>query len=141
MLGAWRRERHRRWRSDDEGDRPHRVADASRLALSAALVLVAGGVAVAVAALAYGRQAAQQAYDRLLIGAADQIADSVSVRDGELVVDIPASAFELLSLAPGRPGDLRGVRPRRPARHRLRGRGAARPRASPAATSPASRSG
>ena len=56
--------------------------------------------AVALAAFAYGRQAAQQAYDRLLIGAADQIAGSVSIRDGAVVVDIPASAFELLSLAP-----------------------------------------
>jgi two-component system sensor histidine kinase TctE len=71
-----------------------------RLALSVALVLLAGGTAVALAAFAYGRQAAQQAYDRLLIGAADQIAGSVSVRDGAVSVDIPASAFELLSLAP-----------------------------------------
>ena len=49
---------------------------------------------------AYGRQAAQQAYDRLLIGAANQIAGSISIRGGEVVVDIPASAFELLALAP-----------------------------------------
>jgi hypothetical protein len=63
-----------------------------RLALSVALVLLAGGTAVALAAFAYGRQAAQQAYDRLLIGAADQIAGSVSVRDGAVSVDIPASA-------------------------------------------------
>jgi two-component system sensor histidine kinase TctE len=71
-----------------------------RLALSVALVLLGGGMAVALAAFAYGRQAAQQAYDRLLIGAADQIAGSVSVRGGVLAVDIPASAFELLALAP-----------------------------------------
>ncbi|WP_084174979.1 sensor histidine kinase [Afifella pfennigii] len=57
------------------------------------------GLAVAFAALAYGRQAAQQAYDRLLIGAAGQIAGAVSIRDGEVVVDIPASAFDLLALA------------------------------------------
>jgi hypothetical protein len=62
-----------------------------RLALSVALVLLAGGTAVALAAFAYGRQAAQQAYDRLLIGAADQIAGSVIVRGGTVSVDIPAS--------------------------------------------------
>lgn len=82
-----------------EGDRPT-LSLTRRLAISAALVLIAGGVAVAVAALAYGREAAQRAYDRLLIGAADQIAGAVSVRGGEIVVDIPASAFELLALAP-----------------------------------------
>lgn len=71
-----------------------------RLAGSVALVLALGGTVVALAALAYGRQAAQQAYDRLLIGAADQIAGSVSVGGGTVSVDIPASAFELLSLAP-----------------------------------------
>ncbi len=71
-----------------------------RLALSVALVLGLGGAAVAVAALAYGRQAARQAYDRLLVGAANQIAGSISVRGGDLVVDLPASAFELLALAP-----------------------------------------
>ncbi len=71
-----------------------------RLGLSVALVLLAGGTIVALAAFAYGRQAAQQAYDRLLIGAAEQIAGSIVVRGGTVSVDIPASAFELLSLAP-----------------------------------------
>ena len=72
-----------------------------RLGLSLALVMLAGGALVALAALAYGRQAAQTAYDRLLIGAADQIAGSVAVlRDGDVTIDIPVSAFELLSLAP-----------------------------------------
>ena len=81
--------------------RGHQTASlAARLALSVALVLLLGGGAVAFAALAYGRQAAQRAYDRLLVGAADQIAGSVSVQDGAVLVDIPASAFELLSLAP-----------------------------------------
>ncbi|MSU88816.1 HAMP domain-containing protein [Rhodobacteraceae bacterium 2CG4] len=65
-----------------------------------ALIFALGGIAVGVAALAYGRSAAQQSYDRLLIGAATQIADALSVRGGEVVVDLPVSAFELLSLAP-----------------------------------------
>jgi len=64
------------------------------------MILVAGAVAVTLAALEYGRQAAQEAYDRLLAGAAFQISRSVSVDDSEVVVDLPVSAFELLALAP-----------------------------------------
>lgn len=79
---------------------PRSMSLTRRLALSVALVMLAGGTLVALAALAYGRQAAQTAFDRLLIGAADQIAGSVVVRDGVVSVDIPVSAFELLSLAP-----------------------------------------
>ena len=45
-----------------------------RLAVAVSLILLAGGVAVTLAALAYGRQAAQEAYDRVLLGAANQIA-------------------------------------------------------------------
>lgn len=77
-----------------------RLSLTGRLALSIAVVLGLGGSAVAVAALTYGRQAAQRAYDRLLVGAANQIAGSVSIRAGHLVVDLPASAFKLLALAP-----------------------------------------
>lgn len=71
-----------------------------RLVLGIALILAVGGVAVAIAALAYGRNAAQQSFDRLLVGAANQIAGSLTLRGGEVVVDIPVSSFELLSLAP-----------------------------------------
>lgn len=73
---------------------------ATRLAVAIALVLAAGGVAVTVAAFAYGRQAADEAYDRLLASAAFEMTRSVSVVDGELVVDLPVSAFEILALAP-----------------------------------------
>jgi two-component system sensor histidine kinase TctE len=72
----------------------------SRLAVALALILAVGGVAVALAALAYGRSAAQQSFDRLLTGAANQIAESLYLRDGEVRVDLPVSAFELLALAP-----------------------------------------
>ena len=58
-----------------------------RLVLSVALVLGLGATAVALAALAYGRRAAQEAYDRLLVGAANQIAGAVSV-----IGDSPAPA-------------------------------------------------
>ncbi|MEM1129752.1 MAG: sensor histidine kinase N-terminal domain-containing protein [Pseudomonadota bacterium] len=72
----------------------------SRVALAVAAVLALGAVVVLLAALAYGRKAAQEAYDRLLIGAATDIAASIAIRDGAPVVDIPMSAFELLGLAP-----------------------------------------
>ncbi|MFT6776057.1 MAG: two-component system sensor histidine kinase TctE [Paracoccaceae bacterium] len=72
---------------------------ARRLGLAIALVLTLGGVAAGVAAFAYGRQAAQEAYDRLLIGAADQIAASILIRDGAPIADLPPSAFDLLALA------------------------------------------
>lgn len=71
-----------------------------RLAVGIVLILAVGGAAVAFAAFAYGRSAAQQSFDRLLVGAANQIASSLRLRDGEVQVDIPVSAFELLSLAP-----------------------------------------
>lgn len=72
---------------------------ATRLAAAIALILGASGVVVAVAAYAYGRQAAEEAYDRLLAGAAFDIVRAVSVASGEVVVDLPVSAFELLALA------------------------------------------
>jgi two-component system sensor histidine kinase TctE len=71
----------------------------SRVALAVASVLLVGGAVVLIAALAYGRSAAREAYDRLLIGAAADIAASISVRDGAALVDMPVSAFELLALA------------------------------------------
>ena len=71
-----------------------------RLAATIALILAASGIVISVAAYAYGRQAAQQAYDRLLAGAAFQIVQSVSIVDGHVIVNLPVSAFELLALAP-----------------------------------------
>ncbi|MDF0601715.1 sensor histidine kinase N-terminal domain-containing protein [Psychromarinibacter sp. C21-152] len=72
----------------------------SRVALAVGSVLVLGGAVVLATALAYGRQAAREAYDRLLIGAAADIATAISIRNGVALVDMPVSAFELMSLAP-----------------------------------------
>ena len=80
---------------------PHRVLSLTlRLAGALVLLLGAGGAAVAVAAVAYGRNAAEQSYDRLLVGAAGQIAEALTLRDGAISIDIPEAAFELLALAP-----------------------------------------
>jgi two-component system sensor histidine kinase TctE len=64
-----------------------------------AAVLLVGGALVSVAALAYGREAARETYDRLLLGAASDIAAAITVREGGALVDMPVSAFTLLSLA------------------------------------------
>ncbi|SNR24609.1 sensor histidine kinase [Puniceibacterium sediminis] len=79
---------------------PWQMSLVARVALAVALLLGVGGVLVSIAAFAYGRQAAQDAYDRLLVGAATDIAASISVDGGDLLVDLPISAFQLLALAP-----------------------------------------
>jgi two-component system, OmpR family, sensor histidine kinase TctE len=68
------------------------------------IVLVATTMTIAVTALGtaawyYALEAANQAYDRLLVGAAYQIAEAVTVQEGSLTVEPPASAFELLALS------------------------------------------
>jgi two-component system sensor histidine kinase TctE len=56
-------------------------------------------IVLGTAAWYYAREAANEAYDRLLVGAAYQIAEAVTVQDGALTVEPPASAFELLALS------------------------------------------
>lgn len=70
-----------------------------RLVLTIAGILIAGAVLIALAAGEYGRRAADEAYDRLLVGAAFQISERVLGRDGRVLVDLPSSAFQLLALA------------------------------------------
>lgn len=72
----------------------------ARLALAIGMVLIVGGIGISVMAYSYGRQSANAAYDRILAGAAFEISRSMAVMDGDLVVDVPISAFELLALAP-----------------------------------------
>jgi len=48
----------------------------------------------------YGHRAARLSYDRLLAGAALQVAESIGLQDGEVVIDLPRAAFETLALAP-----------------------------------------
>ena len=70
-----------------------------RLVLAIGAVLGAVAVTLVAAAWVWGRTAADEAYDRLLIGAALQIAEAIAVEDDRLVVDLPLSAFEMLALA------------------------------------------
>ncbi len=71
----------------------------ARLVAGFAALLAIGAVVLAFAALEYGRAAAREAFDRLLVGAANDIAQSVTIVDGAPVVDLPVSAFDLLALA------------------------------------------
>ncbi|HRE21087.1 MAG TPA: sensor histidine kinase [Rhabdaerophilum sp.] len=64
-----------------------------------ALVLAGGLVVLGWASWIYARIAADEAYDRLLVGAALQIAESVATEPGRITVDPPISAFETLAMA------------------------------------------
>lgn len=63
------------------------------------LVLAVGAAGLLTAAWFYAIAAADDAYDRLLQGAAIQISENLSVDRGALTVKMPSSAFELLGLA------------------------------------------
>ncbi|BBU55142.1 hypothetical protein KU6B_14070 [Mameliella alba] len=64
------------------------------------LILLLGGLLVTVSTWWNGRQAARQSYDRILLGAASDIAESIRIQNGAPFVDLPVSAFELLAQAP-----------------------------------------
>lgn len=63
------------------------------------VVFTAGAMVALVAAWLFAGAAADEAYDRLLVSAAVQIADSVELRQGAIDVYPPDSAFETLALA------------------------------------------
>jgi len=68
-----------------------------RLMAAISCVLLAGAAALAYAAHNYALRAADDAYDKLLLGAASQIGETVRLSGGEVTTDIPVSAFEMLS--------------------------------------------
>lgn len=72
----------------------------SRVLTGVLALLVFGGAVVALAAFSYGRQAARETYDRLLLGAANDLAEAISIIDGRPIAALPVAAFELLSFAP-----------------------------------------
>jgi two-component system, OmpR family, sensor histidine kinase TctE len=71
----------------------------SRIIFVLAVIFGAGTVALGMAARFYARIAADEAYDRLLVGAALQIAETINAQEGTVSVDPPVSAFETLSLS------------------------------------------
>jgi two-component system sensor histidine kinase TctE len=62
-----------------------------------ALILTTGAIFLGLAAWQYARVAAQEAYDRLLVGGATQIAENIYVQGGVVTLDPPAAAFSTLS--------------------------------------------
>lgn len=72
----------------------------ARLTLVLTIVLGIGVAVLTVAAWFYARLAADEAYDRLLIGAALQIAETIAVQGGRVTVEPPFAAFETLALSP-----------------------------------------
>jgi two-component system, OmpR family, sensor histidine kinase TctE len=70
-----------------------------RLVVLVSGLLVFGAAVLMTAARYSARQAADEAYDRLLLGAAYQIADAITVREGRPEIELPVSAFELLALS------------------------------------------
>ena len=72
----------------------------SRVLFSVLAILLLGGLLVATSTWWNGRQAARQAYDGILLGAASDIAESIRVQNGAPVVFLPISAFDLLAQAP-----------------------------------------
>ncbi|GGA95748.1 sensor histidine kinase [Allosediminivita pacifica] len=73
---------------------------ATRVLAAVFLLLLLGALLVTGSTYLNGRQAARAAYDRLLLGAAQDIAESIRVQGGAPFVDLPVSAFELLAQAP-----------------------------------------
>lgn len=70
-----------------------------RLMAAISAVLLAGAALLAYAASNYAGRAAENAYDRLLVGAAEQIRETLRIEDGAITTDIPVSAFVALSLS------------------------------------------
>lgn len=70
-----------------------------RLLTLVSSVLLVGGLFLSVLAWYSARHAADEAYDRLLLGAAYQIADAIVIQEGKPEIELPVSAFELLGLS------------------------------------------
>ena len=71
-----------------------------RLVATIALLFVCGTVGLYLAARAYARTAADRSYDRLLAGSSLSIAETLSIVSGEIRVDVPYAALDMLSAAP-----------------------------------------
>lgn len=82
---------------------PDRAASRSlraRLLRTLVLVFACGSIALYLGARAYARLAADRSYDRLLAGSALSIAETLSIVGGDIRVDVPYAALDMLSAAP-----------------------------------------
>ena len=79
---------------------PRSRALANRVLFAVLAILLLGGVLVAGSTWWTGHLAARAAYDRILLGAANDIAESIRIQNGAPQVILPVSAFQLLAQAP-----------------------------------------
>jgi two-component system sensor histidine kinase TctE len=70
-----------------------------RLAALISAILLGGAAILASAASYYARTAADDAYDRVLYGAARQISETLSAENGVVEAQVPVSALETLSIS------------------------------------------
>lgn len=70
-----------------------------RLTALISAILLGGAAILAFAASYYARTAADEAYDRVLYGAARQISETLSAENGAVEAQVPVSALEALSSA------------------------------------------
>ena len=70
-----------------------------RLTALISAILLGGAAILAIAASNYARTAADDAYDRVLLGAARQISATLSAENGTVEADVPVSALEMLSIS------------------------------------------
>jgi two-component system sensor histidine kinase TctE len=70
-----------------------------RLAALISAILLGGAAVLALAASYYARTAADDAYDRVLYGAARQISETLSAENGVVEAQVPVSALETLSIS------------------------------------------
>ncbi|WP_315701375.1 MULTISPECIES: sensor histidine kinase [unclassified Bradyrhizobium] len=69
----------------------------ARLLVAIGAILAVGAVVLSFAAWQYAATAARDAYDKLLVGGAVQIAENVYLQGGVVTLDPPAAAFSTLS--------------------------------------------
>jgi two-component system sensor histidine kinase TctE len=69
----------------------------ARLLVAIAVILAVGAVVLSAAAWQYAATAARDAYDKLLVGGAVQIAENIYLQGGVVALDPPAAAFATLS--------------------------------------------
>lgn len=80
--------------------RESRLSLRGRLVGVMALVFIGGTVGLYLAAGVYAQTAADRSYDRLLVGSALSIAETLSITGKEVQVDLPYAALDMLSAAP-----------------------------------------
>ena len=79
---------------------PRTISLRVRLAGSLCLVFLVGMLSLYFAARSHAEAAANRSYDRLLLGSALSIAETISIAGEDVRVDLPYAALDMLSAAP-----------------------------------------